>query len=629
MNANCIDRMKGSYPEKFSSEDHAFSHIHRGDRLYIGTACGEPRYLVQTLVDYVDDHPMAFFDTEVLHTWTQGTAPYAEAKYRANFRANSLFIGNHDRDAINKGFMDYTPIYLSQVPALFRGKLIPIDVALVQTSPPDEHGYLSLGISVDMTKEAVNTARLVIAQVNCHMPRVHGDSFIHIKDIDFLICHDEPIQSYETEICDQNAQKIGKHVACLIEDGDTIQIGYGGIPNAILANLRGKKGLGVHTELLTDGLVELMKMNVVDNSNKTVNRGKTVAAFCVGSQETYDFIDDNPAIEFRTIDYTNNPGVIAQHHHFAAVNSALGIDLTGQATVESVGKAFYNGIGGIVDFMRGAILSAHGKAILALSSTTEDGRCSRIVPFIGEGAGITLNRGDIHYVVTEFGIAYLHGKSIRERAMGLITVAHPTFRPWLIEEAKKAHLIYEDQLFVPGKNGEYPEELETCRVTRSGLEIFLRPARISDEPLLKELGHRLSDQTIYRRFFSTRTDMPHEYLQRFVIIDYSEKMAIFAVIHQDESEQIIGVGRYFIDPSTHTAELFLVVRDDYQHQGIGRELLAYLTNLARKRGLLGFTAEVLLENTPMLRLFRQFGKQEGFEMVEKIESGVVHFRMNF
>jgi acyl-CoA hydrolase/GNAT superfamily N-acetyltransferase len=629
MSTDCTNKMKELYPEKFVSTDQAFGQIRRGDRLFIGTACGEPNCLLCALVDYVDKNPLAFLDTEVLHAWTQGTAPYANENYKANFRANSLFLGNDDRDAVNKGFMDYTPVFLSQVPALFRRKLIGIDLALIQTSPPDEHGYVSLGISVDMTKEAVNNARLVIAQVNSFMPRTHGDSFIHIEEIDFIIPCDEPILEYSPKIIDEIAHKIGSYVALLVEDGDTIQIGYGSTPNAILSNLRSKRHLGVHTELLTDGIVELMKEGVIDNSRKTIDRGKTVAAFCMGSQRTYDFIDDNPSFEFRTIDYTNNPRIIAYHHCMTAINSALGIDLTGQVTIESVGKAFFNGIGGVVDFMRGAILAPRGKTILTLPSTTEDQSFSRIVPFIGEGAGITLNRGDIHYVVTEYGIAYLHGKSIRERAMELIAIAHPKFRSWLVEEAKKAHLIYRDQLFIPGKQGEYPEHLEVYRVTKTGLSILLRPVKITDEPLLKELGHRLSDQSIYNRFFSTRTDMPHEYLQRLVVIDYSKKMAILGVLRHEQSEEVIAVGRYFIDESSYSAEIFLVVRDDYQNQGLGRELLSYLTYLAKKQGLLWFTAEVLLENAPMLHLFRWLGKKEQFAMTEKIESGVVHFKMRF
>jgi acyl-CoA hydrolase len=316
------------------------------------------------------------------------------------------------------------------------------------------------------------------------MPRVHGETFIHVGEVDYLIEKDEPLLEYGMTLSDEIAQRIGKYVARIVEDGDTIQAGYGSIPNAILANLKGKRHLGAHTELLTEGMVELIRAGVIDNSRKSLNRGKTVAAFCMGKSATYEYIHDNPGMEFRPVDYTNNLLVISRQRNMVAINSCLQIDLTGQATAESIGKRFYSGIGGQTDFMRGAVLSPGGKTILVILSTAKDGSISRIVPFLYEGAGVTLGRSDVHYVVSEYGIAYLHGKSIRERAMELIAIAHPNFRPWLISEAKKLNLIYKDQKFIPGKKGEYPEQLETYRTTKTGMEIFLRPLKISDEPLL-------------------------------------------------------------------------------------------------------------------------------------------------
>ena len=421
------------------------------------------------------------------------------------------------------------------------------------------------------------------------------------------------------------AQEIGKYVSRLVRDGETIQVGYGSIPNAILSNLLTKNHLGVHSELLTDGIVELMKKRVIDNSQKSIHRGKTVAAFCMGRKETYDYIHDNPAIEFRTIDYTNNPLVIAQHPNMTAINTALEIDLTGQATAESIGKLFYSGIGGQADFMRGAVLAPRGKTILAMPSTAENGTISRIVPFLKEGAGVTLHRGDVYYVVTEYGIAYLQGKNIRERAMELIAIAHPRFRPWLIEEAKKQNLIFRDQAFIQGKAGEYPEGLETYRTTKSGLEIFLRPVKMSDEPLLKEFFYSLSENSLYRRFISVRKDIPHERLQEFVIIDYTRQMVILAVIQRGEREEVIGVGQYALDETAHTAEVGFAVRDDYQNKGVGSELLSYLTFLAKKQGLLGFFAEVLVENKAMVHLFDKMG----FEIERRREEGVYELKMMF
>jgi RimJ/RimL family protein N-acetyltransferase len=305
-----------------------------------------------------------------------------------------------------------------------------------------------------------------------------------------------------------------------------------------------------------------------------------------------------------------------------AINSALEIDLTGQATAESIGKTFYSGIGGQADFMRGAVLAPGGKTILTIQSTADDERISRIVPFLNEGAGVTLNRGDIHYVVTEYGIAYLHGKNIRERAMELISIAHPKFRPSLIEKAKQANLIYEDQAYI---GGEYPEHLETYRTTKSGLTVLLRPMKISDEPLVKDLFYSLSDQSLYERFISARKDMPHARLQEFVIIDYTKQMSILAIIRNEETEVAIGLGQYVINADSHTAEVAFVVRDDYQGKGVGTELLTYITYLGKRNGLLGFVAEVLQENQKMLHLFEKMG----FGIESRGSEGTYELKMSF
>ena len=621
-----LDDWKRQFPAKFEPLEVIYNRIHRGDTIFIGSACAEPQHLVQELIRYVKSNPKAFFDAEVLHVRSLGVAPYATEKFKQNFRHNSFFIGDSTRDAINKGLADYTPIFLSQVPELFYRGLARIDIALIQTSLPDEHGYLSLGISVDIVKAAAEMAKLVVVQVNSHMPRVLGDTFIHVDDVDFIVPYDELILEYGPEADTEIAQNIGKYVSRLIEDGDTLQVGYGRIPNAVLSHLSDKKHLGIHTELMTDSIVELMKKGVIDNSRKTINPGKTVATFCMGHTEAYRFLHDNPAFDFRTIDYTNDPLVIAKHNNMVAINSALEIDLTGQATAESIGTLSHSGVGGQADFMRGAVLARGGKAILTLQSTAASDVVSRIVPSLKEGAGTTLIRGDIRYVVTEYGIAYLHGKNMRERAMELIGIAHPKFRPWLIEEAKKLNLIYGDQAFMPGKSGEYPERMETYRTTKDGLNIFIRPIKISDEPLLKDFVYSLSDQSMYRRFMSVRKDMPHERLQDLVIIDYTREVAILVFTTQHEKKELIlGVGRYYIDPGMHTAEVAFAVRDDYQKRGIGTELLAYLTYLAKREGLLGFTAEVLAENRPMLHTF----EKGGFDIKKTTVAGLCELKMTF
>ncbi|MDI9456952.1 MAG: GNAT family N-acetyltransferase [Dethiobacteria bacterium] len=594
-------------PQKFIPTEDIFSNIHAGDRIFISTGCGEPQYLVSQLVAYVEAHPKAFFDAEVLQVWTMGVAPYTDEKLKHNFRHNSFFISHHTRDAVNRGKADYTPIFLSDLPALFRRRQVPVDVALIQTSLPDSRGYLSLGISVDIVKAALENASMIVAQVNRNMPCVHGDGFIHIDEVDYLVPYDEPLLEHSPGRVDPEiACKIGLYVSRIIEDGDTIQVGYGNVPNAILSSLRDKKHLGIHTDLLSDGLLELMTSGVVDNSRKTINRGKTIASYCMGSQSSYELINDHPKIELKEIDYTNNPLLVAQHENMVAINSALEVDLTGQATAESIGTLFYSGIGGQAGFIRGAAMAPGGKTILALQSTTRDGSTSRIVPLLQEGAGVTLTRGDIQYVVTEYGQAYLHGKNIRERAMSLIAIAHPKFRSWLIEEAKKLSLIYKDQAFIPGKKGEYPEHLETYRTTKSGLSIFLRPVKISDETMLKDFFYSLSDKSLYQRFLTIRRHMPHEELQKqFVVIDYTKEMIILAVKKYLGHEVITGVAQYCINGSALSAEASIVVRDDFQKMGIGFELLSYLVYVAQKQGLHLFQANVMPGNHAVLRLIEK------------------------
>jgi len=613
------------YGSKFKSTEEIFSQIRRGDRIFVSTACAEPQYTVNALMEYVETHPKAFAETEVMHIWTLGVAPYADEKYTYNFRHNSFFVSDNTRDSVNRGVADYTPIFLSQIPRLINTGRIPIDTAIIQTSLPDKNGFVSMGISVDICRAAVDMARLVIAQVNSFMPRVHGDTFINMDEIDFCVRCDEPLLQFAPSVPDEVAMSIAKNVSRIVLDGDTIQIGYGSTPNAILAHLADKNDLGIHSELLTDSMVYLIKKGVVTNKRKNVNRGKTISSFCMGSTETYQFLDDNPTIEFRSIDYTNDPRVICQIENMTAINAALQVDLTGQATAESIGKMFYSGIGGSADFMRGTVWAPGGKTILVLQSTARGGEVSRIVPLLDSGAGVTLNRGDIHYIVTEYGVAYIHGKNIRERAMSLIAIAHPQFRPYLIEEAKRLNLIYQDQAFIPGEKGEYPAYLETVRTTKTGLVIKLRPVKLDDEPLIKDLFYSMSDKSLERRFMSVRYDVLHPVRQTFVVIDYTKEIVILATVEVNGKEIAVGMGQAIKDPSSQMAEVAFAVRDSYHNQGIGTELLSYLVLWAKKEGLLGFTADVLLENKPMLHVFEKMG----FDLRKKAEGGVYELWMKF
>lgn len=604
-----LQRIINRRPDKCPPLEKIFGRLRRSDRIFIGTGCGEPRHLIDELAAYLRSHPKAVTDAELFQVWTLGVAPYTEKRFQDNVRHCSFFIGPHTRRAVNEGLADYTPIFLSEVPELLRSGHQPLDAALIQVSPPDEHGFCSLGISVDIVLAACEAAQLVIAQVNPRMPRVHGDGFIHLDELDYLVPHEEELYEYTAAAPPEIARRIGRYVAELIADGDTLQVGYGSLPNAVLEALGGHRHLGVHTELFSDGLVDLLECGAVDNSRKSLDRGKSVAAFCMGRRRTYEFIDDNPGVEFHGVDYTNAHTVIARQRRMTAVNSALEIDLTGQASAESLGERFYSGLGGQADFMRGAVLAPGGKTILALRSTAGagEGRVSRIVPFLRSGAGVTLGRGDAHYVVTEYGVAYLHGKNIRERAMDLIAIAHPDFRPALIEEARRRRLIYPDQVFVPG---DYPEHLEVVRTTEHGLTLRLRPVRLSDEPQLKSFIHQLSDHSLYRRFMSTRTAWPHRRLQRFCAVDYDNEMLLLAVLPPEphpEREEVVGCAEFYQLAGGTEAEVAFAVADAYHNRGVATELLRLLELIAKKRGLTGFRAEVLRENTAVLHLFEKLG----------------------
>lgn len=620
-----LAEFRAAHPVKFQPEKAIFKHIQPGSHIFIETGCGAPQHVVNALTQYAEERPKALYEAEILQLLAHGDMPYLDERFGELFRHNALFIGPNIRNAVNTGRADYTPAFLSTIPSLIRRRILPVDVALIQTSLPDEHGYLSLGINVDITRAAIETASVVIAQVNACMPRVHGETFVNIKDIDFIIPFDEPLLEFSLDAPDDIASRIAWYVARIVRDGDTLQVGYGRIPNAILPKLTEKNNLGIHTEFMSEGIVELMRNGVVDNSRKTLNRGKTVAAFCMGTKAAYEFLDDNPAFEFRPVDYTNNVTVIARQENMTSINSAIEIDLTGQATAESIGTLMYSGIGGLADFMRGSLLAPGGKTILVLPSTARDGEISRIVPRLAEGAGVTLTRGDIQYIVTEWGVAFLHGKNMRERTMDLISIAHPKFRPWLIEKAREMRLIFQDQAYIHGDEGRYPDALMTRRTTRTGLRIVLRPVKISDEPLLKDFFYNLSDDSMYLRFISTQREMHHEQLQKYCVIDYTKEMVILAIVEDEGHETVAGLGQYLIGESAHQAEVALAVRDDYQNRGIGTELMRHLTYIAKRNGLFGFTAEVLIENKKMVHVFETMG----FRLEKSSESGIFEIHMTF
>lgn len=416
--------------DKYSVPQEAVKHIKSGDRVFIHSVAAAPQALIKAMTARASE----LRDVEIVQLHTEGKAPYAEPEYEDSFCVNALFVGANVRKAVNEGRGDYLPIFLSEVPYLFRHGILPLDVAMIQVSPPDKHGFCSLGVSVDASRAAVQTAKKVIAQINPQMPRTHGDGMVHIDRFDAATEHEEPIPEYLVDEPGETEHKIGKYCSELIENGATLQMGIGAIPNAVLQALGGHKDLGIHTEMFSDGIIELVKKGIVNNKKKRKHPEKIVSSFLMGSRKLYDFVDDNPQVAMLDVAYVNDTAVIRKNPKVTAINSAIEVDLTGQVCADSIGTYHYSGVGGQMDFIRGASLSEGGKPIIALPSATRKGQ-SRIVPYLKQGAGVVTTRAHVHYVVTEYGVANLYGKSMRQRARELIEIAHPDHRESLEREA--------------------------------------------------------------------------------------------------------------------------------------------------------------------------------------------------
>ena len=415
---------------KLVSADEAVAIVHSGDRVFIHSVAAAPHRLIEALVRRAPE----LRDVEICHSLTSGSAPYARPEYATSFHLNCLFIGGNTREAVRAGRGDYLPVFLRETPALFRKGVLPLDVALIHVSPPDRHGFCSLGVAVDMSRAAVEVATHVIAQVNPHMPRTHGDGIIHISQIDYAVEVNDPLPELPAAELSEVETRIGQNCAALVEDGATLQMGIGAIPDAVLAALGDHRNLGVHTEMFAEGVIDLVERGVVTGYNKRTHPGKIVGSFLMGTRRLYDFVDDNPLVVLLDVAYTNDTAVIRRNPKVTAINSALEIDLTGQVCADSIGGVMYSGVGGQMDFMHGAALSEGGKPIIALPSTTSRGE-SRLVTYLKLGAGVVTTRAHVHYVVTEYGCAYLYGKSLRQRARALIEIAHPDHRERLEAEA--------------------------------------------------------------------------------------------------------------------------------------------------------------------------------------------------
>lgn len=414
---------------KSKTPEQAVKIIKSNDRVYIQAAAAAP----QSLINAMSARHEELRNVEVCHLHIEGKAPYADPKYKDSFHINSFFIGPNVRHTLKAGNGSYTPVLLSELPLLFKRNIVPLDVALIQVSPPDKHGYCSLGVTVAATLAAIDNAKHVIAQINPNMPRTHGDGIIHISELDTFVEVEDPLPYHTPSKPTENEQKIGDYIAELIEDKSTLQMGIGNIPNAVLSRLGNHKDLGLHTEMFSDGVIDLILNDVINGNYKGISPGRALATFLMGSKRLFDYVDDNPFIEMRAADFVNDVGIIKQNPRMVAINSAIEIDVTGQVCADSIGMNLYSGVGGQMDFIRGASLSEGGKAIIALPSVTGKG-VNRIVPFLRPGAGVVTTRAHIHYVVTEYGVANLYGKTIKQRVNALAEIAHPNFREQIMKD---------------------------------------------------------------------------------------------------------------------------------------------------------------------------------------------------
>jgi acyl-CoA hydrolase/GNAT superfamily N-acetyltransferase len=610
------------YDTRLTGARDAFARsLKNGLRIYIGSACGTPQHLVQDLASSIGNH----LDLEIIYSIALGESPFIKEHLRRACRVKTFFVTDTLRQAVNDGLADYVPVYSAQAPNLFRRGVLPLDLALIQVSPPDDHGFCSLGVSVDVVKAAAESARLVIAQVNPRMPRVLGDSFLHVSELDAIVEYEEPLIERPIPLRHSLAVPMAKHVAKLVEDGATLQVGFGRILSAVLGHLTDKRDLGVHTELITDAYLPLIEKGIITGKEKTLHKDKIIASFCLGTRRLFDFIHNNPEVEFYPSEYVNHPEVISRNRLMTAINSALQVDLSGQACADSLGRRVYSGIGGYVDFSLGSSRATDGTSIIVLPSTSPDGSRSRIVSHLTPGAGVAGTRASARFVVTEFGIAHLHGKTIRERAMSLINIAHPRFREKLLDEAKQLHYVYEDQILAPPFGHLYPDELETYQIFDGEMKVFFRPVKPTDERALQEFFYSLPDQDVYYRFLSAMKVFPHRNTQAMVNIDYEHEMTIVGVVGEIGSESIIAVGRYIVDQKSNFAEVDFAVQARWQRKGVGTFLVHYLCEIGRSRGITGFMAYVLAANRKMLSVFHK----TGYVIHSSLEDGVYEIRFRF
>lgn len=590
-----------SYVEKKRSAAQAVGMIRKGQRIFIGSACGEPQALVQAL----SEASARLSGLEIVRLMSRETSSLtAIANRTQDFSLNlrTFYLGTVKIQSIAQNKRFVTPVNMSEIPSLFKRRKIPINVALIQVTPPDDFGWMSLGVSVDITLQAAMSADFVIAQVNPQMPRVLGQSFIHANDIDIFTEHEEPLLTVNKTTQSDAALQIGQHIARLIEDGATLQIGLDAASQATVQALADKNDLGFHSQFITDDVMHLYSQGIINNRKKGYNDGKLVASAAIGSQNLYEFINDNPAVDFRPSDYVNNPAVIARHNRMVSMNVAKWIDLTGQVAAEATDETLLAGVTGIPDFVRGAKWAVGGKSILMLASTTPDGQSSNIVPVLKD-ITVVVPRADVHYIVTEYGAVNLFGKSLQERVIAMISVAHPKFRDELFDAAKADGLIGSERSLGEARAGIYPVRLERT-LNVKGAKIRIRPAKPVDERRIQEHLYGLDKNDVYLRFFHDKTSFARSDIEYMSQIDYVKDLTIVGLVGERGFDQVIAVGEYLLMLESNMAEVAFSVNKEYRGVGLGKILLKILAEAARENAIAGLVAYTSTRNKAMVNLFK-------------------------
>ncbi len=590
-----------NYVEKQRTVQEAVSMIRPGKRVFIGSSCGEPQYLVREFAQFAEN----LKDVEIVRLLALETTPLTliASKTRGHsVNIRSFYLGSAKPSGLARNMRFITPMNLSAIPRLFKSRQLPIHVALIQVTPPDDFGWMSLGVSVDITLSAALSSDLVIAQVNSKMPRVLGRSFIHVNDVDVVVEHDEELLSIDQPPESEAAYTIAKLIPRLIDDGSTIQISLGTTPQAVLMALKDKNDLGIHTQYLTDEIMHLVSRGVVTNRCKGFNEGKLVASSAIGTQGLYEFLDDNPGIEFHPSDYVNDTGVISRHHKMVSINVAMSMDLTGQVAADALPINYFSGVTGMLDFMRGSAQAEGGKTILMITATSQHGKKSRIVPMLSDTA-VVVPRGDVHYVVSEYGAVNLFGKSYQERAMAMISIAHPEFREALFHQAKKMGLLSPDRTLKESIHGVYPVKLEEIRHI-DGEPVAIRPAKPVDERRIQEHFYSLDKDDVISRFFHEKSTFFRDEVEGISQIDYIKNLTILAVVGEFGFGTVVAIGEYLLDPDNNMAEIAFSVNKKWQGRGLGKIIIRKLAEAAHENDISGFYAYTTPQNVAMIRLFK-------------------------